>query len=151
MVNASTIHSVFWLALAACYEGPPDIELHVYRGQAGENISFRVCDEAKENCKCNRPPGGTTDTLVFQTGEDTLLKRDFALHIDDDYPRVTIALVFPGGGQGCHLVELTDQPVVRYLDLRLETLNANEPAWRCGEDMTWPCDMPQNCQTECSL
>lgn len=141
MGNATITHSAIWLALAACYDSPPDIQLRVTRSDTA-NLSVRICDSLGLGCKCDT---GTASSELGLFTNHVDLSRRAAIYVNSDVPQVTVALQITradGTELGvCQVVTLIDTMLVR-------EVNVDDPFyWKCT---TPGCDENATpCETTC--
>lgn len=130
MASASIIHSAIWLALVACYDPPPDIQLQVTRTQGATNVSVQACDDLFV-CSDKLTP--------FGVGGD-LQPRKVAIYVNDDREVVVVVLkiVDATPPTQCYRVTLTDSMIVREVHLNGPTY------WQCPAG-TADCEVTTNC------
>jgi hypothetical protein len=138
MGNASIIpSSALWLALVACYDAPPDVQLHVTRPTSMWNLKTGVCHEGTaglEDCDCAG--------YLWDTNDKSSLTRRQALYVNDGSKAVYVVIEIHDGAnspqRSCYRVELTNTMLVRRVDLDAAVV------WTCDsgtcEDVL-PCTM----------
>jgi len=133
MGNASITHSLVWLALAACYDAPPEVQLVVTRTDVAQNLTYKVCSSDRASCKC------PLRKSLFDS-EVERQQRKLAIYVDGQ-AAITLGLQMQNELgvilNRCYLIELTDEMLVRPIDL-------SKPDPWCP--MTSGCEVGEDCE-----